>query len=530
MARFNNNMFQDEFAYEDFDRTGIMDPGMADVIEMRKEANEARQGATDQYTADVADFKNTQATEAEQGIASLPNAPSMPTVGTPYTRGHTGLGGKVPFVPTEPPPTAYSGGFLNVINPDATGVAMYTNDPRRQYYLQGQYDEYLSLFDKLQQRGADYGRIAQPSPEQFERIKQEKARFKELYNMFGVIGTGGAYTPYQEGDARPTIEEMFANEVYSKYAIDQPAPTPSAPSEPQTTMQVWNQETGTFDEVPIPDFMPMPGTTPPAVSPPEGETLPTTTAQNYFNPTLFGYDVNLPDNITAEDFQFEDIDMTGMVPDVPVYTNPYVDVFTPAPAPAPVVTLPDLGLYDYNNNVFEPEPTPYTPPVSNDTGETTPYVPPDDLPDYPFVDPETGGDIVFVPGTPVNPGPGVVVTDPVTGELPDGYIPGGGDGPAGTIPPEVFVPAPTPAPIMNPYTNRAVKNPYRPFEQPSSPVDEYIRPMDPAEFGSAPGMNQGGRVPMGNNNILNSGLSRLPLNQQNDTLTQVFQSGFRPRR
>jgi hypothetical protein len=83
---------------------------------------------------------------------------------------------------------------------------------------------------------------------------------------------------------------------------------------------------------------------------------------------------------------------------------------------------------------------------------------------------------------------------------------------------------------MNPYTNRAVTNPYRPFEQPSSPVDEYIRPMDPAEFGSAPGMNQGGGIPMGNNNILNSGLSRLPLNQQNDTLTQVFQSGFRPRR
>jgi hypothetical protein len=68
------------------------------------------------------------------------------------------------------------------------------------------------------------------------------------------------------------------------------------------------------------------------------------------------------------------------------------------------------------------------------------------------------------------------------------------------------------------------------LNNPAVLLHDYSRPMDPAEFGSAPGMNQGGRVPMGNNNKLNSGLSRLPINQQNDTLTQVFQSGFRPRR
>jgi hypothetical protein len=78
MARpFSNNMFQN--GYEDFDRTGIMDPGMADVLNMRKEANAARDGATNQYEADVADFKNTQATEAEQGIASLPEATESAT-------------------------------------------------------------------------------------------------------------------------------------------------------------------------------------------------------------------------------------------------------------------------------------------------------------------------------------------------------------------------------------------------------------------------------------------------------------------
>jgi hypothetical protein len=242
-----------------------------------------------------------------------------------------------------------------------------------------------------------------------------------------------------------------------------------------------------------------------------------------------------------------------LVPVMPPTTNPYANVFVDVPGePEPVYdpyvepvydsydpyvepVLPDLGVVD-PYTFYEPTPAPYTDPYDQGDNYVTDdavYNPNDPVSDYPFVDPVTGGNYVFVPGTPVNPGPGVVVTDPVTGELPPGYIPGGGDGPAGTIPPEVFVPAPTPAPtpapVMNIYTNRPVRNPYRPFEQPSSPVN-YIRPMDPAEFGKAPGMNQGGRVPMGNNNKLNSGLSRLPINQQNDTLTQVFQSGFRPRR
>jgi hypothetical protein len=326
MARFNNNMFQDGFEFEDFDRTGIMDPGMADVIEMRKEANEARQGATDQYTADVADFKNTQATEAEQGIASLPTAPNID----------------------------------------------YTN----------------------------------------------------------------------------------------------------------------------------------------------------------LNPTIFGQP--FPDI----DFNFEDIDLTN-IPNIPTFiNNPYTEVFdTPAPAPAPVVTLPDLGIYDFDINDFI-DPVVTNPSVTDDIIDVD--IPTNDntLPDYPFVDPETGGDYVLVPGTPVNPGPGVVVTDPVTGELPDGYVPYTGIGPAGTIV-EPYIPPPR---------QRSYET-VIPFERPLDNVNAgYTRPMDPSLFGSTPGfedsafrqqptgMNQGGQVPMGNNNTLNSGLSRLPINLQNDTLTQVFQSGFRPRR
>lgn len=43
-----------------------------EAVTVRKEANDAISNATDQYEADVADFKNTQATEIEQGIATLP--------------------------------------------------------------------------------------------------------------------------------------------------------------------------------------------------------------------------------------------------------------------------------------------------------------------------------------------------------------------------------------------------------------------------------------------------------------------------
>jgi hypothetical protein len=381
MARpFNNNMFQD--GYEDFDRTGIMDPEMADVLNMRKEANAARDGATNQYEADVADFKNTQATEAEQGIASLPEATESAT-------------------------------YMNNQAQAPSTETRFTDNP------------YVNAF---------------------------KGKFP--------IGS----------DGEPIFEDVdYTGMPGSPINTGNTGEGPLVPVMPPTTNPYANV------------FVDVPGEPEPVYDP-------------YVEPVYDSYD-------------------------------PYVE---------PV--LPDLGVVD-PYTFYEPTPAPYTDPYDQGDNYVTDdavYNPNDPVSDYPFVDPVTGGNYVFVPGTPVNPGPGVVVTDPVTGELPPGYIPGGGDGPAGTIPPEVFVPAPTPAPtpapVMNIYTNRPVRNPYRPFEQPSSPVTDYIRPMDPAEFGSAPGMNQGGRVPMGNNNKLNSGLSRLPINQQNDTLTQVFQSGFRPRR
>jgi hypothetical protein len=392
MARpFSNNMFQN--GYEDFDRTGIMDPGMADVLNMRKEANAARDGATNQYEADVADFKNTQATEAEQGIASLPEATESAT----YMNNQA----QAPSTETGFTDNPYVNAFKGKFPIGSDGEPVYI----------------LLLFMKT-----------------LFMILFLFMNHKPLCKCFRFpIGPEPVYEPY--------VEPVF--DSYDPY-VD-PAET----------------------------------------SLPEAE-----------------------DSVTYVD---------------PDEVIEYGDTFT-GPATDGVVDIPETGGGSTGPNVGDIDPE--TGLVWNGSDWVyDSYDPNDPVSDYPFVDPVTGGDIVFVPGTPVDPGPGVVVTDPVTGELPPGYIPGGGDGPAGTRV-EPYIPPRDPG--INIYTGQPIRNPYRPFEQPSS--SNYSRPMDPAEFGKAPGMNQGGRVPMGNNNKLNSGLSRLPINQQNDTLTQVFQSGFRPRR
>jgi hypothetical protein len=397
MARpFSNNMFQDGFAYEDFDRTGIMDPEMADVLNMRKEANAARDGATNQYEADVADFKNTQATEAEQGIASLPEATESAT-------------------------------YMNNQAQAPSTETRFTDNP------------YVNAFKGKFPIGADGEPVYDPS---------------SFYEPDPVYDPPSFYEPDPVYEPEPEpVDNPYVDVFKGKFPIG-----------------------------------------------PDGEPI---FEDDYTNPYANVFD-----------------------PPEPVY-DPYVEPVYDSYDPYVEPVLPDLGVVD-PYTFYEPTPAPYTDPYDQGDNYVTDdavYNPNDPVSDYPFVDPVTGGDYVFVPGTPVDPGPGVVVTDPVTGELPPGYIPGGGDGPAGTRV-EPYIPPRDPG--INIYTGQPIRNPYRPFEQPSS--SNYSRPMDPAEFGKAPGMNQGGRVPMGNNNQLNSGLSRLPINQQNDTLTQVFQSGFRPRR
>ena len=85
-----------------------------EAVTVRKEANDAINNATDQYEADVADFKNTQATEIEQGIATLPEILNLSE--TPFVP--EGIGSFTPpsdpviprmpneiSVPFDPPPS-----------------------------------------------------------------------------------------------------------------------------------------------------------------------------------------------------------------------------------------------------------------------------------------------------------------------------------------------------------------------------------------------------------------------------------------
>jgi hypothetical protein len=189
-------------------------------------------------------------------------------------------------------------GFLQISNPDAEGILKYGNDPRRLEFLKPQYDEYLNLFDSLQARDR-YRHML--TPEGMEKRRQEEARFKELYNMFGVIGTGGAYTPMQEGDTRPPIGVLLGNQVYDKFAIDQPERTPPTQTEMPTTYQAFNPITGKMETLPIPANMQMPGMPLPGISgipnPMTGETSEGMPYQPEPSPTP-GYDTLSPNQPT----------------------------------------------------------------------------------------------------------------------------------------------------------------------------------------------------------------------------------------
>ena len=113
----------------------------------------------------------------------------------------------------------------------------------------------------------------------------------------------------------------------------------------------------------------------------------------------------------------------------------------------PQITLDNIlanmpqGIFGYQPPAIEPEvetvetgleDTGVSDEVVEDVVDTTPDY---DLSDY-----------MLVVGDPTNPGPGVVVRDPETGEFPPGYEQGNVEGPAGTIPPTTYTPSPTPPP------------------------------------------------------------------------------------
>ena len=99
-------------------------------------------------------------------------------------------------------------------------------------------------------------------------------------------------------------------------------------------------------------------------------------------------------------------------------------------------------------------------------------------------------------------------------------------------PDDIIIDDPNRGPI-NYYTGRPVKNPYTPYST-TSGATPLTRNITPGQFGQPPMGEitpiQGSQV-SDFNDVLNQGISMLPMNGQGDTLTtQVFQSGFRPRR
>ena len=445
MARFNNNMFQDGYEPVDMDMSGIMNPELADVIEMRKEANAARDGANDQYTADVADYKNNEATAAEQGVASLPEAQDT----NQFYNNNVFANTKFPIGPNGEPM------FVGGEDIDYTGMG---GSPINTTYTEPNIP------------------FVPVSTNPYTNV---------LANIPGEPEPAPYYDPYiaEEPVYVPPVETVAP--VYQ---------TPTANS---------TDDTSTY----IP---PSTNSSSPAIGDIDSETGLVWDGGTFVRPTTWN------DNQIDISYVWNGSDWVA----------------------GSGTGLPDLGIVDPNAGAN-----------SGDGGLIN--------------NSDTGGDTV---------GSGSSSTDDTVDQYDrfnDAIL-------------ETSFPASTPAPIINTYTNRPVTNPYQVFEQPTTPSN-YTRPMTADVFGGSPGittaplatyagldstsytppatpelaasqlaaslepflppdddedntattppgMNQGGRVPMGNNNTLNSGLSRLPINLQNDTLTQVFQSGFRPRR
>ena len=84
-----------------------------DAIASRQDANDSMNRATDQYEADVADFKDTIAREKEQGIAGLPQIDDMINMPPPMEN-------KPRYIAELPPPVFDDNPFKDIFKPPFT--------------------------------------------------------------------------------------------------------------------------------------------------------------------------------------------------------------------------------------------------------------------------------------------------------------------------------------------------------------------------------------------------------------------------
>ena len=452
-------------------------PDLLKSINLRKDANDSLSNATDQYEADVADFKNSQANEFEQGLASLmdrigalENTPA-PSFNMPDLSGFARIedipsidtsqfltAGDLPTQPTyddrglrdrlDMLENQYTTGFdelNNMVTPIDTSQFLTAGD-----LPSFNVDDYRDDFLSIAREGIDIPEFEQPDLSNF-------ATLDDLPTF-----------DFDEGAFRDNLfEDILEN-------IPQP-PQPPAFNEDELRESIYNDIIGDLPGL-FEDFdFPIPGI--PGKEPFPGDLPPMTPPQN---PPFDGFPpTDFPGGTPGFFDQFP-----GITP--PGSGNPYEGIFGPG-------------------NGF----------------------PPINFPLPPITDP---------------------ITDPIT------------------PPPPVDN---TPTGPINPYTGQPISNPYTPYstESGAAPLN---RAITPRAFGQAPGFERpvggpivkpidpprklppkppsiggiggGGRIYLDDEIRLpppedirtlkgGGGISMLPMNGQGDTLTtQVFQSGFRPRR
>ena len=239
----------------------------------------------------------------------------------------------------------------------------------------------------------------------YDRMNFNLSRIPEREDMFIPNRPTVTDTPLSNVTQPPVFNQLTPEQQQALQNLQNPAPVQvdlggglggfTMPQIPLETILA-----NLPDVTPSLDFSNLPGA--PSTTPPlTVETLLDNIPENF--------QVNLP----------EDIDLTNLNPTI--FDTPFVPTLptpsTPTPAPTPAPTgLEDTGVSDEV--------------VEDVVDTTTDY----DLSDY-----------MLVVGDPTNPGPGVVVRDPETGEFPPGFSDEGVSGPAGTVV-EPYTPPPPPPP------------------------------------------------------------------------------------
>jgi hypothetical protein len=447
------------FTLPDFSQIDLSGIGAAVA---KYEADEARKRATNQYEADVAEFKTNEANELEQGLGSLEQSPAEEIVR---------------YLGTD---EGDSGVYNEQYDTNNDGVVdLLDAMAAQQQFEQQQIDTRVQPLDEN------------------EFFLPEDGRGEPIENDIDIRDSVGTGT---------VVEDLYETDPYVNPIPPDALYTPPPPDlEPQVIdeiaqTEVVDQSTPVFD---------LPG------EPPER-------------------DIDILDPVG-----------TGSV------TNPYDEVFD-------TVDFTDTEIFeprdpDINKNWwelfgYESEQ------AAIDSGDYT-YDEELDmwLPNDPVVIPEPEDEEEeYIPPIMVDPNdeePPIVIDDPE--EPPEEYVPEE----------EMYTP---PVTITNPAQENLINQQRQTYNSnlsnlvyraPDIEIDEYVRPMSAAQFGSVPGsaedvrtpvykpetedaidtdmgfiaMNQGGSLNL-NNSSMNRGIGQLPPMQQQDKLTQLFQSSFRPRR